>query len=308
MQPQFQTASEEDSSLIGQSPEYGSGSSMTDETCYMPLQVSRILMKRYDRSEIYRLVWSVPMKRAQEILGLAELRNICDRLHIPHPPAGYWQKRAVNKYVDAAPPLPSVQISETGQIVDANVQLEVPRLNSSQISSDKFHLASIEPLTDSCELPVCGDASSNHASADSLAANSDSEQGVPKVLASLMSRYSRDQLYEEVWTDPLWTLAKKYGISDVGLAKVCRKLHIPLPPPGYWAKQAAKKPVAARPMLPAVEVVQKFPRRTGKVHAPEEIKAILQGIQESVSKGITVNEACQRTGISVATFLRWRKL
>ena len=36
------------------------------------------------------------------------------------------------------------------------------------------------------------------------------------------------------WSTPMWTLAKKYGISDVGLAKVCRKLTIPLPGRGYW--------------------------------------------------------------------------
>lgn len=41
----------------------------------------------------------------------------------------------------------------------------------------------------------------------------------------------------------MWTLAKKYGISDVGLAKVCRKLTIPLPGRGYWAKKQAGQKV-----------------------------------------------------------------
>lgn len=41
--------------------------------------------------------------------------------------------------------------------------------------------------------------------------------------------WDRDSLYEEVWATPMAKLAKKYGISDVGLAKVCRKLAIPLP-------------------------------------------------------------------------------
>jgi hypothetical protein len=31
-------------------------------------------------------------------------------------------------------------------------------------------------------------------------------------------------------------LARKYGLSDVGLAKICRKHNIPRPPRGYWAK------------------------------------------------------------------------
>ena len=52
---------------------------------------------------------------------------------------------------------------------------------------------------------------------------------------------SRQQLYEEVWADPVRVVAKKYGLSDVGLAKICRKLRIPLPGVGYWAKLRAGK-------------------------------------------------------------------
>jgi hypothetical protein len=51
--------------------------------------------------------------------------------------------------------------------------------------------------------------------------------------------WDRDSLYEEVWTTPLLKLAKKYGISDVGLKKICRKLSIPTPGLGYWAKKEA---------------------------------------------------------------------
>jgi len=34
-------------------------------------------------------------------------------------------------------------------------------------------------------------------------------------------------------------LAKEFGISDVALAKTCRKHSIPRPPRGYWALLAA---------------------------------------------------------------------
>lgn len=49
--------------------------------------------------------------------------------------------------------------------------------------------------------------------------------------------WNREELYEEVWSAPVRKVAKKYGISDVGLAKVCRKLSIPLPGRGYWTKK-----------------------------------------------------------------------
>lgn len=44
------------------------------------------------------------------------------------------------------------------------------------------------------------------------------------------------------------TLARRYGISDVGLAKTCRKLRIPLPGRGYWARQAAGQKVSRTPL------------------------------------------------------------
>lgn len=48
--------------------------------------------------------------------------------------------------------------------------------------------------------------------------------------------FKREELYKKVWEKPISRLAKEYGISDVGLAKICRKLKIPRPPRGYWAK------------------------------------------------------------------------
>lgn len=45
-------------------------------------------------------------------------------------------------------------------------------------------------------------------------------------------------------------LAKKYGISDVALRKVCVKLNVPAPRAGHWAKVRHGKRVP-RPALPA---------------------------------------------------------
>lgn len=63
---------------------------------------------------------------------------------------------------------------------------------------------------------------------------------------------SREQLYEEVWSEPILRLAKSYGLSDVGLAKLCKRHDIPRPPRGYWAKlKAGQKP--RRTPLPAYD-------------------------------------------------------
>ena len=62
-------------------------------------------------------------------------------------------------------------------------------------------------------------------------------------------RYERVKLYEEVWAEAVTSVAKRYGISDVALRKICRKLAVPLPPLGYWAKIAAGKKLPT-PSLP----------------------------------------------------------
>lgn len=50
---------------------------------------------------------------------------------------------------------------------------------------------------------------------------------------------TRAELHAQVWATPMSRLAARYGISDVALAKWCRKLNVPRPPRGYWAKRAA---------------------------------------------------------------------
>jgi hypothetical protein len=60
--------------------------------------------------------------------------------------------------------------------------------------------------------------------------------------------WNRDELYVEVWEQPMATLAKKYGISDVMLGKVCRRLSIPVPGRGFWAKKSAGQ-LVKRPTL-----------------------------------------------------------
>lgn len=41
--------------------------------------------------------------------------------------------------------------------------------------------------------------------------------------------YEREKLHQEVWAEPMTTVAKRYGISDVALRKQCKKLDILLP-------------------------------------------------------------------------------
>src|SRR5262245_31487816 len=62
--------------------------------------------------------------------------------------------------------------------------------------------------------------------------------------------YLRQELYELVWAQPMYQAAKQYGVSDVALRKMCRKLDVPVPDRGHWNRIAAGHEIV-RPALPA---------------------------------------------------------
>ena len=42
--------------------------------------------------------------------------------------------------------------------------------------------------------------------------------------------FTRQELYELVWSESMLSLSKKYNISDTALRKICKRMNIPLPP------------------------------------------------------------------------------
>jgi hypothetical protein len=65
----------------------------------------------------------------------------------------------------------------------------------------------------------------------------------------MVERYDRAKLLEEVWSEPVQVVAPRYGLSDVGLKKLCSRLQLVTPPRGYWAKVKAGKRVPPCPQL-----------------------------------------------------------
>jgi hypothetical protein len=60
---------------------------------------------------------------------------------------------------------------------------------------------------------------------------------------------SRDKLSEEVWAEPMTTVAARYEVSSSFLARVCERLNVPRPARGYWAQLKVGK-APERPALP----------------------------------------------------------
>ncbi len=63
-------------------------------------------------------------------------------------------------------------------------------------------------------------------------------------------KLTREQLYDLVWSEAIQKLSKQIGISDVALAKTCRKIGIPVPERGYWNRLHAGKKVQKTPLPP----------------------------------------------------------
>jgi hypothetical protein len=86
---------------------------------------------------------------------------------------------------------------------------------------------------------------------------------------------TREELYEQVWTTPMLRLAVQYGVSNVALGKTCRRLNIPTPGRGYWARLAAGEKLK-RPPLPKASPQQAWVRleRDPTAKPPVEVKAV----------------------------------
>lgn len=88
----------------------------------------------------------------------------------------------------------------------------------------------------------------------------------------------RSQLYAQVWQQSMVQLAKSYAISDVGLAKLCRKHDIPRPARGYWARKQAGQSPRQTP-LPNPDEDYEIPMRD-----PDPLAGSPTGVNEELQK------------------------
>ena len=97
---------------------------------------------------------------------------------------------------------------------------------------------------------------------------------------------NRRQLYELVWSEPMRDVARRFGISDVGLAKLCRRVDVSTPMAGYWMKTRNGKTVRRQPLSTNKnhdDSIILTPRvRTVVVHAPlpEDIEDAIRRVSE----------------------------
>lgn len=116
-------------------------------------------------------------------------------------------------------------------------------------------------------------------------------------------RLTREELYARVWESPMRTVARQLGLSDVALAKHCRKMKIPVPGRGYWARRAAGQRIR-KPALPALPPTDSVtPRVTHFQQQSMSSAAALPPVPEALAAQIAF-EALPENRIRVADTLR----
>lgn len=96
----------------------------------------------------------------------------------------------------------------------------------------------------------------------------------------------RQVLYEQVWAQPMTKVAKEYGISNVALAKICKKLNIPCPWRGYWRRKETGKSVKPLSVPPNADPT----KQAVTIHRTIQPES-LEPISEETTQRITAEEA-----------------
>jgi hypothetical protein len=103
-----------------------------------------------------------------------------------------------------------------------------------------------------------------------------------------MQPYDREELYRKVWERPLLKVAEEYGVSAVALGKTCRKLSVPVPGRGHWAKLAFGKEGVKKPPLPKLDkvpVIYRSPVVQRKPPTPDQNDPECAAINQLLTSG-----------------------
>lgn len=64
----------------------------------------------------------------------------------------------------------------------------------------------------------------------------------------MATKFTRQALYDLLWSKPKTAVATEFGLSDVGLGKICRAANIPIPTRGYWARVTTGQKTSRHPL------------------------------------------------------------
>lgn len=244
---------------------------------------------RFKRQELYDRVWATPMTRIATELGITtnRLSSLLRLADIPTPSSGYWIKKEFGKDV-VQPPLPPAPpgcpeplVLDTDAGANRAQQPQGPRREVKPVEQLVSDLGAVKAAAVSPPLPA-------------------HRPSQPTTL-------TRDELYTVVWQTPMSRLAEQYGISDNGLAKICRRENIPYPARGYWAKHSVGRAPERLP-LPKIDrssrsiTIHPTPPAEPSPDLPDEVRQRIEAFQARASSTVVAERLVKPHDI-IATWL-----
>src|SRR3569833_1115717 len=172
---------------------------------------------RIKREELYRLVWSKPLRRIWTELGTSyvELVKACNAMDVPRPASGHWERLRLGQAVEQVP------------LQDAKAGVAVEFLLRPQGA------VSEEDLPPLPEAPKAEEA-------EAVEASGTYQQILGTVVEPVQNTdvmiVTRQELYEKVWQMSLKQLATEWGTTYVLLVAACEVMNVPRPPGGHWVR------------------------------------------------------------------------
>ena len=96
-------------------------------------------------------------------------------------------------------------------------------------------------------------------------------------------KLTRQEIYDLVWSEPATKIGRKLDVSDVAIAKVCKKLDVPRPPREYWARRRYGY-VTEKPSLPSPSADTPLEHWLNPPDEPKLVKPAIAPPQVNVSE------------------------
>ncbi len=112
---------------------------------------------------------------------------------------------------------------------------------------------------------------------------------------------SREELFAMVWERPTREVAKKLGVSDVTIGKLCARLQVPKPRRGYWARVHSGQTPRRPPLGAFREEVEHHRQEVARARVAEALTRLQQqfyavALSDLQRRGIDVAAAKARGG------------
>lgn len=199
------------------------------------------------REQLYNEIWEISVAGVAKKYNADynDLLKLCKEADVPVPPSGYWVKLKFGK------PVEQLSLPESSIVEVALPANDKPKRVRKVVAEKSVEDEKDLEREDALEEPPEEDLDNNPG--DETGENIDDDDGEEDYVSywgvsGKHNTYNREKLYKEVWANPVVKVAAQYGVSDVAIHKICKKLNVPTPPLGYWAKVSAGAKVPKTPL------------------------------------------------------------